>query len=85
MFLLQLNLSEGLPLGAFGIFHHNNFAVDRQRWLESLQDLEQLRSLLYIKRTESFHISNSQLFIYSNYIYNYLQEGYEHKFIKHQQ
>lgn len=42
-----------LPFGAFGKLHHNSFPVNRERWLESLQDLEQLRCLLLIKHTET--------------------------------
>lgn len=40
------------PFGAFGKLHHNSLPINRESWLESLQDLKQLRCLLLTKHTE---------------------------------
>lgn len=46
VFWLQTNLAGVLPFGTFGKLHYNSLSFNRQRGLERLQNLKQLRCFL---------------------------------------
>lgn len=51
-----------LPFGAFRKLNHNGLPVNRESWLESLQDLKQLRCLLLTEHTEIGELVKVQLY-----------------------
>lgn len=63
MFFVCPDFGVCLPFGAFGKLHHNSLPINRESWLESLQDLEQLRCLLLTKHIKICELVLVQLLV----------------------